>query len=70
MDPAALSEPTNWYVLLDLLVPFAVVLAGLAWYDQKLRRARHRSAVDQGRARDKGKDGDKGKNGDQGRDGA
>ncbi len=40
MDPASPSDPVNWFVLLDLLVPFGVVLGGLIWYDMKLRRER------------------------------
>jgi hypothetical protein len=34
----------NWFVFLDLLVPFGVTFGGLVWYDQKLRRARRNRA--------------------------
>jgi hypothetical protein len=40
-------EPMNWFVLLDLLVPFGAVICGLLWYDLKLRRARRRTSLDQ-----------------------
>jgi hypothetical protein len=43
MEP---SDPLNWFVLLDLLVPFGVAFGGLVWYDLRLRRARRSRARD------------------------
>jgi hypothetical protein len=46
MEP---SEPVNWFVLLDLLLPFGVAFGGLVWYDLRLRRARRQARCIQAR---------------------